>query len=322
MKPKPSLDDLQLFHQTVQQGSLRAAAHSLKMPIATLSRRLQKLESSLGCRLLERSAHHFALTEIGHHYFAACGPLLADLNAVTEQLDAVQHDLSGPLRVTAPVNLSQQWLGRCFFDFMRRYPNIRLQLLVSNQNENLVEQQIDAAIRVGDPQTGNWIARQVWKTHLGLCASPAYLEQMPAIEHPRDLAEHTLVVAQPMSNWQLTHLGSNESFTVLPQPYFRCSDIGVALDAVAEGFGIVLVPDYYFNEPRASLVEPPGEPTNRRSEFANPRRKQRRLTPVLPDWRGQPRPVYLMYRDRQVMSARLRAFIDHVVEWMEKRPAS
>jgi DNA-binding transcriptional LysR family regulator len=308
MKSKPSLDDLQLFHQTVQQGSLRAAAQSLKMPIATLSRRLQKLESSLGCRLLERSAHHFALTEIGRHYFSACGPLLTDLHAVTEQLDAVQHELSGELRVTAPVNLSQQWLGRCFFDFMRRYPNIRLQLVVSNRNENLVEQQIDAAIRVGEPQAGNWIARPVWKTHLGLCASPVYLERMPAIEHPRDLAEHALVVAQPMSNWQLTHLPSKESFTVLPQPYFRCSDIGVALDAVAEGFGIVLVPNYYF--------------TNARDHTVNPHSKQRQLTPVLPDWRGQPRPVYLMYRDRQVMPARLRAFIDHVVEWMEKRPAA
>jgi DNA-binding transcriptional LysR family regulator len=300
MKSKPSLDDLQLFHLTAQQGSLQAAALSLKMPIATLSRRLQKLEHSLGCRLLERSAHHFALTEIGRHYFSACGPLLTDLQAVTEQLDAVQHELSGPLRVTAPVNLSQQWLGRCFFDFMRRYPNIRLQLVVSNQNENLIEQQLDAAIRVGDPQEGNWIARRVWQTHLGLCASPDYLERMPPIEHPRDLAEHTLVVAAPMNNWQLTHLGSSETFTVLPQPYFLCSDIGVALDAVADGFGIVLVPNYY---------------------FTNPRDTRRQLTPVLPAWRGQPRPVYLMYRDRQAMSARLRVFIDHVVEWMGNRPA-
>lgn len=299
MQSKPSLDDLQLFHLTVQQGSLRAAAQSLKMPIATLSRRLQKLEHSLGCRLLERSAHHFALTEIGQHYFSACGPLLTDLHAVTEQLDAVQHELSGPLKITAPVNLTQQWLGRCFFDFMRRYPNIRLQLLVSNQNENLIEQQLDAAIRVGDPQQGNWIARPIWETHLGLCASNAYLQRMPALSHPRDLAHHSLVVAQPMSDWQLTHRNSGENFTVLPQPYLQCSDIGVALDAVAEDFGVVLVPNYY---------------------FTNPRDSRRKLVPVLPDWRGQPRPVYLMYRDRQVMSARLRVFIDHVMEWMNNRP--
>ena len=299
MKSRPSLDDLQLFQATVQQGSLRASAAALRMPIATLSRRLQKLEQSLGCRLLERSAHHFALTEIGQHYFDACGPLLNDLHAVTEQLDAVQHELSGPLKITAPVNYTQQWFGRCFFDFMRRYPNIRLQLLVSNQNENLIEQQLDAAIRVGEPQQGAWIARPISKTHLGLCASQEYLRQAPPLEHPRDLAQHSLIVAQPMSNWELTHQATLENFTVRAQPYFQCSDIGVALDAVAANFGIVLVPNYYYTSPRDS---------------------SRELIPVLREWRGQPRPVYLMYRDRQVMSARLRVFIDHVVEWMELNP--
>jgi LysR family transcriptional regulator, transcriptional activator AphB len=302
MKSKPSLDDLQLFHSIVQQGSLRTAATALKIPIATLSRRLQKLEQSLGCRLLERGAHHFALTEIGQHYFAACGPLLSDLHAVTEQLDAVQHELSGQLKITAPVNLTQQWLGRCFFDFMRRYPNIRLQLIVSNQNENLIEQQLDAAIRVGDPQHGAWIARPIWKTHLGLCASSEYLRRSPLIEHPRDLNKHSIVIAQPMSDWQLTHQHSGENFTVHAQPYFSCSDIGVALDAAANHFGIVLVPNYYFAE---------GEDSWRTSS--------RNLAPVLADWQGQPRPVYLMYRDREVMSARLRVFIDHVMEWMANR---
>jgi LysR family transcriptional regulator, transcriptional activator AphB len=299
MKSKPSLDDLQLFHDVVQQGSLRASAANLRIPIATLSRRLQKLERSLGCRLLERSAHHFALTDIGRQYFAACGPLLSDLQAVTGHLDDARHGLTGLLRVTAPVNLSQQWLGQCFFDFMRRYPGIRLQLQVSNHYENLIEQQLDAAIRVGEPQqSGLWIARPVWQTFLALCASPAYLKTAAPLEHPRDLAQHALVVAQPMNRWELTHKLSGESFGVEPQPHFECNDIQVALDAVSAGFGIVQVPDYYFLSPRDNL---------------------RQLVPVLPEWYGQPRPIYLMYRDREVMSARLRVFIDHVVEWMHAR---
>ena len=306
MKSKPSLDDLQLFHDVVQQGSLRAASASLQIPIATLSRRLQKLERSLGCRLLERSAHHFALTEIGRQYFAACGPLLSDLQAVTSHLDEASHGLTGQLRITAPVNLSQQWLGQCFFDFMRRYPGIRLQLQLSNHYENLIEQQLDAAIRVGAPQdTGQWIARPVWQTFLALCASPAYMEKAPPIEHPRDLAQHALVVATPMSPWELTHKPSGEKFSVQPQPHFQSNDIKVALDAVSAGFGILLVPDYYFLQPHDSA------PQDRSSQ----------LVPVLPEWYGQPRPIYLMYRDREVMSARLRVFVDHVVEWMQARAA-
>jgi DNA-binding transcriptional LysR family regulator len=304
MKSKPSLDDLQLFHDVVQQGSLRAASSTLRVPIATLSRRLQKLERSLGARLLERSAHHFALTDIGRQYFAACGPLLSDLQAVTGHLDETRHGLSGLLRVTAPVNLSQQWLGQCFFDFMRRYPGIRLQLQVSNHYENLIEQQLDAAIRVGEPQeSGQWIARPVWQTFLALCAAPAYLKTAPPIEHPRDLAQHALVVATPMSPWELTHKLSGETFVVEPQPHFQCNDIQVALDAVNAGYGIVLVPDYYFLSSRDGSSQD----------------RSRQLVSVLPEWYGQPRPIYLMYRDREVMSARLRVFVDHVVEWMHAR---
>lgn len=304
MKSKPSLDDLQLFHDVVQQGSLRAASATLRIPIATLSRRLQKLERSLGARLLERSAHHFALTDTGRQYFAACGPLLSDLQAVTGHLDETRHGLSGLLRVTAPVNLSQQWLGQCFFDFMRRYPGIRLQLQVSNHYENLIEQQLDAAIRVGEPQeSGQWIARPVWQTFLALCASHTYLKTAPPIEHPRDLAQQALVVATPMSPWALTQKLSGETFVVQPQPHFQCNDIQVALDAVSAGYGIVLVPDYYFLSP------PEGASRDR----------ARQLVSVLPEWYGQPRPIYLMYRDREVMSARLRVFVDHVVEWMHAR---
>jgi LysR family transcriptional regulator AphB len=296
MESKPSLDDLQLFHQVAQLGSLRAASVSIGVPIATLSRRLQTLERTLGCRLLERSAHRFALTDAGQRYFAACGPLLEDLAAVTAHLDESRTGLSGPLRVTAPVNLTQQWMAPCYFAFMRRYPGVRLQLQVSNHYEDMIEQQLDAAIRVGEPQDSRqWIARPIGQTRLALCASTAYLQRAAPLTHPRELVNHTLVVATPMSRWDLAHRTSGEQCVIQPQPYFQSNDIQVALNAVDAGLGIVLVPDYYFRAPH---------------------KVARQLRPVLPDWFGQPRPIYLMYRDRHVMSARLRAFVDHVIEWM------
>ena len=299
MKTKASLDDLQLFLQVVQLGSLRAASASIGIPIATLSRRLQALERSLGSRLLERSAHRFALTDMGRQYFEACGPLLEELAAATANLDESRTGLCGPLRVTAPVNLTQQWMGRCFFDFMAQYPGVRLQLQVSNHYEDMIEQQLDAAIRVGEPRDSNhWIARPLGQTHLALCTSPGYLEQGPALTHPRDLVDHQLVVASPMNTWELSHKATGEQCVIRPQPRFQCSDIQVALDAVSAGFGIVLVPDYY---------------------FLTSRDDGRRLVPVLQEWGGQPRPIYLMYRDRSVMSARLRAFVDFVVDWMRER---
>ncbi|HVK99371.1 MAG TPA: LysR family transcriptional regulator [Dongiaceae bacterium] len=301
MKTKPSLDDLALFHTVAQHGSLRAAANRQGIPIATLSRRLQALERILGCRLLERNAHRFSLTEAGQAYLQACGPLLEELQAVTDHLDENQRSLSGSLRVTAPVNLTQQWMGNCFFAFMRRYPGIRLQLLISNHYENLVEQQLDAAVRVGEQEdSSQWIARLIGRTHLALCASPEYLRSAPPLHHPRDLAQHTLIVANPINRWDLTHRDTAETFSLQTQPYFQATDIQLALNAAAQHFGILLVPDYYLptdHDPNA------------------------RVQRVLADWVGQPRPIYLVYRDRHAMPARLRAFVDHVVEWMgEEKP--
>lgn len=296
MKSNTSLDDLALFHAVARHGSLRAAATSQGIPIATLSRRLQTLERALGVRLLERNAHHFSLTEAGLAYFNACGPLLEELATVTNNLEESRRGLCGTLRVTAPVNLSQQWLGQCFFDFMRAYPGIRLQLQVSNHYENLVEQQLDAAIRVGEPQdSSQWIARPIGATHLVLCASRAYLESAPPLQHPQDLLQHRLLVTAPVTRWELSHQHSSDTHTVQPQPYFQSTDIQIALNAVIQDFGILLVPDYYL---------PPASATN-----ATVQR-------VLPEWKGQSRPIYLLYRDRHAMPARLRAFVDHVVDWM------
>jgi DNA-binding transcriptional LysR family regulator len=286
----------------VQQGGLRLASEATGIPTATISRRIKNLEQELGCRLLERSAHHFSLTDMGRHYFNQCGPLLDDLHAIADELDSDQHNLAGSLKITAPVNLTQQWLGKCFFDFMQAYPKIRLQLVLSGRYENLVEQQFDAAFRVGDPRDNRWIARHLWNTRMVLCASPDYLQLAPAINHPRDLLQQHLIVADYIENWVLTHKASGETFSFTPQAYLRSSDILVALDAAAANLGITLVPNYYFY-PQA---RPPQLP-----------QPHPQLVSVLPEWRGPVRPVNLLYRDREVMSARLRVFIDFVLAWME-----
>lgn len=296
MKQAFSLDDLQLFQLVVQHGGINAAAAATRIPPATLSRRLKALELALGTRLLERSAHHFALTEMGRHYYARCTPLLADLRAITTTLDEDQHRLGGHLKITAPVSMSQRWLGPCFFEFMQQYPQIQLELVLSNQYENLLESRFDVAFRVGQPQDSNWIARYLYSTHMGLCASTAYLEAMPPVRHPRDLAAQRLIVVEPLSSWDLTHATSGEKATIDPQPALRTNDFVLGVNAVSANLGIAFVPDYYYAHPGV----------------AGPQH----LQAVLPDWKARQRPVYMIYRDRDVMSARLRAFVDFVLAWM------
>ena len=165
----------------------------------------------------------------------------------------------------------------------------------------LVEQQFDAAFRVGDLPDNSWIARHVWTMRMGCCAAPEYLKAAPELQHPRDLLQHHLVVADPIDIWTLTNQNTQEKFSLTPQAHFRSSDILVALDAAVANLGITMVPDYY---------------------FSNPQYSHRQLIPVLPEWQGPQRPINLLYRDRQVMSARLRAFIDYVIEWMHNYSVS
>ncbi|WP_438863074.1 LysR family transcriptional regulator [Neptunicella sp.] len=296
MKSKFSLDDMHLFQLVVQYKGINATAAVTGIAPATLSRRLKALEIALGGRLLERSAHHFSLTEMGKSYYSQCSPLLTDLYSIVETLETHQHKLCGRLKITAPISLSQRWLSGCFFDFAKRYPQIHLELVLSNHYENLVEQQFDAAFRVGEPHEPNWIARHVLTTHMGLCASKSYLQQVGDIRHPQDLADKKLIVAEPVSVWDLQHQHSGEVVGLNPQSRFRTNDFHLAIDAIAADLGVGLVPNYYF---RAGQKD------------------SRSLQAVLPEWMGQQRPVYLLYRDRQTVSARLRVFIDFVIEWTQ-----
>lgn len=296
MKSSFSLDDLQLFQLVVQHRGINAAAAASKIPPATLSRRLKALELALGCRLLERSAHHFALTEIGQHYYSRCTPLLADLQTIAESLEENQHRLGGQLKVTAPVSMSQRWLGRCFFEFMQQHPQIQLELVLSNHYENLREGHFDVAFRVGEPQDSSWIARYLYSTHMGLCAAPGYLENAPLLEHPRELAAHRLIVAEPLDSWDLKHAESGETASILPQAALRTNDFILAVNAVSANLGISLLPDYYYSDASGAAING--------------------LRAVLPEWKARERPVYLLYRDREVMPARLRAFVDFVLAWV------
>ncbi|EKF73647.1 LysR family transcriptional regulator [Alcanivorax hongdengensis A-11-3] len=295
MKSRFSLDDLQLFQQVVQHSGISAAAQATGIPPATLSRRLKQLEQALGGRLLERNAHYFALTELGEHYYQRCTPLLSELQDIRQQLDAQHTRLCGRLRITAPVSMTQNWLGACFNDFMAAYPGIELDLTLSNQYENLTEQHIDAAFRIGEPRDSSWVARPVWATRVALCAAPGYLARAGTPAHPRDLHDHALLASYPMDDWRLAHNDSGEVYRLSPQARLRVNDIGVAVAAARAGLGIALVPGYFFLGADGA---------------------SQGLEAVLPQWQGIRRPLYLYYRDRDVMPTRLKTFIDFVLAWV------
>lgn len=160
MKPDYSLDDLRLFWLVARSGSYKKASQESGVPLSTLSRRISVLEDALTVRLLERNAHRVTLTESGEEYLDRCGPLFDELNDITHQLYSAKQSAKGKLHVAAPINLAQQWFVSLLSRFMLQYPQIDIELTISNKNidliENhvdLIENHVDLAIRVGEMTT-------------------------------------------------------------------------------------------------------------------------------------------------------------------------
>ncbi|AIW15832.1 LysR family transcriptional regulator [Vibrio tubiashii] len=292
-----SLDDLYLFVSIARYRSLTQASEHLNIPLATLSRKLKKLETSLGCRLLNRSAHHFVLTPDGERYRQQCEPLLQGLENVTTRIATERQSLSGTLKISAPINMTQMWLKKCVYEFSEKHPNICIDLDVQNEKVNLVSNRIDVTFRLGDLIEQDWIARKLWSIPFGLCASRSYLEQYEPITHPKQLVNHRLITLNNDRTWTLINQLTNETYCEQPKCHFASNDVLLVRDAVIQGLGIAWIPTYYFHDLN--------------QEHFN-------LQPLLPDWLAPGKEVYMMYRDRGNRPARVDAFIEHVIDWKNR----
>ncbi|QDO82372.1 LysR family transcriptional regulator [Shewanella psychropiezotolerans] len=292
-----SLDDLQLFILAAKYKSLTQASEHLSVPLATLSRRLKRLEVKLNCRLFNRSAHHFSLTLDGEKYRQLCEPLILGLENVTDRIAQDRKALSGKIKISAPINMTQVWLKHCIYEFAEKHPDICIDLDVQNDKIDLISKQVDITFRIGDLIEMDWVARKLWHLPFGLCASTFYLEQYAPITHPSELARHRLITVNNDRHWKMTHQISGEIFSYEDTFNFSSNDVLLVRDAAVKGLGIAWIPPYYFN---------------------NLAKNNHHLEPVLPDWQGAEREVYIMYRDRDKRPARIDAFINHVYEWKSR----
>lgn len=286
------LDDLALFVRIVEAGSLRAAALSADLPTATLTRRLQKLEQQLGCQLLHRSARRLLPTPAGMQYYEQCRPLLQALQQTTQSLDANLNQLSGRVRVLAPINLANGPFRQFWSRFMLRYPDIQLELQLSNQQEDLLGKGADLAIRVGEQADSSFAQRRLGEVQIVLTASPDYLAKNPPILNPASLAQHKLIVADPVTQWHFTERASSTQQTWRPQGHFRVNEIQLAVHMASSGIGLLYCP-------MPQVVE---------------ELKTGKLVAVMPDWETESRAIYAVWPQSQLMPARVRALLDHLVE--------
>lgn len=202
------LDAMSVFMTVVEAGSFSEASRRLGMPIATVSRKVAELESHLKTQLLKRPAGKLILTDSGRSYMAAC-------KRIVEQVDEAERDASGEYRipmgelgVTAPSPLGQMHLMPIALEFMAAYPEIHLRLILSDRVVNLIEENVDVAIRIGELRDSSMIATRVGSIRNVVCASPSYFAGRGRPQRPRDVSSSEAAIIAAVTGVGITRVMS------------------------------------------------------------------------------------------------------------------
>jgi DNA-binding transcriptional LysR family regulator len=304
-----SLRGMVSFVQTARLGSFVRAAQALGVSSVAVSRNVARLEAQLGVRLFARTTRALSLTAEGSALLAQCEAPLEQLATAFSASRAAADAPSGRVRVTAVSPFVRAYLAPQLPAFHARYPQVELDIELSEQVADMVADRFDVGIRVGPLRDANFVARPLGPLALALCAAPTYLARAGVPQQVADLAQHTglalkLTGAPAAAPWTLQsdqNSGQNkgpQSLVQLPvNGPLRCNDLLALLEACCAGLGLAQLP----------LV------------VALPALRAGRLQVVLPHTAPQGLQLFMHYPDRQ-LPARVRVFVDFCVALMKNHP--
>lgn len=295
------LNDMIVFAAVAQARSFSKAAETLGMPKSTVSRRISALESHLGTRLLQRTTRKLSLTDAGADYAERCRSIQV---AVEDANDAVLSSGDHPrglLRITAPYEIGRNEITTVLADYCADYPEVEIEAHYTDHMVDLVGEGYDLAIRTGDLIDSSMVARRLGPTQRFLCASPDYVARKGAPQEPLDLPDHDIVVfdapaALGGAKWTLA--GPNGEIEVTVRPRISVNDFDSVAHMVRRGFGIGLIASWVCHEDLRSG----------------------RLARVLEEHSPKEASIYAIYPSRRLMSAKLRCFLDLLMERLSPPP--
>ena len=289
------LNDVRFFTAVVEHQGFSAAARALNLPKSSVSRRVSNLEARLGVRLLERSTRSLRLTEVGSAYYDRCRATLADLEAAERDVAVLRAEPVGLVRVSCPTGLAQFMLARMLPDFLARYPKVRLQVLATNRAIDLVEDNVDIALRARSRLADEAATmRMLYKSRVIFVASPQFAKGRRI---PADLAT---IDALPFLSfleearrpaWKLTG-PDGVTRTIAFDPVLASGDVNIVLEAAIAGVGLALLP----------------------SEVVEESIRQKRLVQILPDWHSGEITIHLVFASRRGLVPAVRVLIDYLGE--------
>ena len=291
-------DKLRIFHAVANAGSFTRASEGLGLSQSAISRQISSLESEIGAPLFHRHARGLIPTEQGEILIGAAADMAAKIDTVRSELTETREKPEGRLRIATTVGFGSGWLTERVDRFLQAYPDIRLELTLSNEEVDIAMREADAAIRLRQPVQADLIQRRLFTVHFHVYASPAYVNRYGAPDTVEDLDRHRLIgfgASVPTYLASLNHLTTvGRSEADARQPVLEINSILMIRRAVERGIGIAMLPDY--------AVQP-----------------QKGLVRVLPDLPLPSFDTYFCYAEEMRNAAKINAFRDFLLtsarEW-------
>jgi DNA-binding transcriptional LysR family regulator len=282
---------IRAFVSVAEEGGFSAAADGLGLSKSAASRQIAALEDALGAQLLKRSTRSVKLTDSGYAYLERCRALLADLDEADQAVAALQNEPRGLLKINAPMSFGVSHAAPAVADFMARYPELQVALILNDRFVDPYDEGFDVTLRIGTLEDSSLAARKLAQIEMGLYASPVYLEKHGRPRGPGDLNSHAaLHYGRPSSQSAWALRGASDAVSIR---YRLCSNNGDALRVAAlAGLGIALIP--------AFLV---------RDEV-----RSGQLVSLLDGFEPKPIDLYAIYPPTRFLAAKVRLFIDFLAK--------
>ncbi|MBH0019770.1 LysR family transcriptional regulator [Pseudoalteromonas sp. SWXJ133] len=282
------LTTMKTFLAVVQEGSFSKAADKLDISPQLVSKYISALEDNLRTRLLHRTTRKVSVTEAGNQYYQRCQQVIIDIEDMENSLNNLSENVSGVLSISAPMSFGTKHLAGLLVDFQKQYPNLKLDLRLTDQYVDIVEQGIDIALRIGVLKNSTLIAKKIAPIHLAVFASPDYLKRHGTPQTLLDLQSHNYLRyfhSEPTKRL----FGVNELKSELKlESNFAANNGDLLLNTAIAGGGIAMQPTFIAGEALA----------------------QGKVVRILKDYEPEPMGLYMVYANRQFLPSKVRAFAD------------
>lgn len=294
-----TLTRMRAFLDVVEAEGFSAAARKRGRSKALLSKYVRELEDELGALLLNRTTRQFSLTEAGHTYYRRASEIVREIDSLQDAVRESSVDVRGRIKLTAPRTFADAPIGQSLIDFAKAHPEITLEIHLDDRFVDLVEEGFDLAIRITRLEDSSLIARRLAPFQIRYCGSPEVIAEYGLPTKPQDLAKMPCVIdtnGRWLSNWPFVK-ENGEMISVAVTGRIEVNSPQATRAAAVAGLGFATLPDF----------------------IAEPELQTGRLVSVLEEWAPKGGGIFAVYPHRRYLPAKVRVFVDFLVQWFRQR---